>query len=145
MATIEQITDMWSADSVIDMTELAGESIGTSKLHSKYIKLMMEAMEEERIARKALYVLQRDKSAYYLGTIDKKTLDHYGWAPFLKKIIKTELKDYLDADKDMQEASLLKDIASAKIRLCEEIIKSLHGRGYLVKNAIDWIKFQNGV
>lgn len=143
--TSDEIADLWKTDTNIDMTELGAESIKIPQLHSRYLSLLIEAQGQERVARRALQILRRDKSAYYLGTIDKKTLDYYGWAPFLKKIIKTELDDYLEADKQIQELKHEHDIAICKIKQLEEILKALNGRGYLIKNAIDWIKFQNGV
>lgn len=142
--TSDEIADLWKTDTHIDMTELGAESTKIPQLHSKYLAFLIDAQEQERMARRYLQVLRRDKSAYYMGTIDKRTLDHYGWAPFLKKVLKTELDDYLEADKDIQELKQEHDIAISKIKQLEEIIKALNGRGYLIKNAIDWMKFQNG-
>lgn len=143
--TSDEIANLWKTDTHIDMTELGAESTKIPQLHSKYLSLLIEGQREERATRSVLQKLTRDKSAYYSGTLDKKTLDYYGWAPFLKKVLKTELKDYLEADKDLQEAVHDHDVAVSKIKQLEEIIKALNGRGYLIKNAIDWMKFQNGV
>lgn len=140
-----EIAEMWQRDTDIDMTELGGESLKVAKLHGKYMSILVAAQNEERIARSQVSTLIRIKSEYYMGTLDKRSLDKFGWAPYLKKVIKTELPLYLEADEDLQKLQAEQSKAYAKTKQLEEILRSLNGRGYLIKNAIDWMKFQNGV
>lgn len=138
------IAALWQRDTDIDMTELGAESTKVPQLHGKYLSLLVSAQSEERQARRQVQVLTRIKSEYYMGTLDKRSLDKFGWAPFLKKVIKTELPLYLESDEDLQKLQAELMEATSKTKMLEEILRSLNGRGYLIKNAIDWIRFQQG-
>lgn len=142
--TQDEIAVEWQRDTSIDMTELGGESTKIPKLHDKYLKMLIDAQSEEREARYALRKMNLLKTEYYLGQLDKKTMDRFGWPPFLKKVMKPDLYLWLEADVELQGFERDLSIATAKTKQIEEIIKTLHGRGYLIKNALDWIKFQNG-
>lgn len=142
--TRDEIAAEWQRDTQIDMTELGAESVKTTKLHSKYLTQLINAQNEEREARKALNKMTLLKTEYYLGNLDKKTLDYHGLAPFLKKVMKPDVYMWLEADANIQMCQDDLTVSTQKVKLLEEIIKSLNGRGYLVKNGIDWERFKNG-
>jgi hypothetical protein len=51
---------------------------------------------------------------------------------------------YIEADDDVVTSNLKIDMQQEKVDFVEAIIKSLTTRGYQIKSAIDWHKFQNG-
>jgi hypothetical protein len=51
---------------------------------------------------------------------------------------------YMEADRDMIELSLKIGMQGEKIEFLESIIKSLQTRNFLIKNAIDFMKFTMG-
>jgi hypothetical protein len=59
-------------------------------------------------------------------------------------VIKSEVGNYIDADRDIIDISLKIGIQSEKIDLLESIIKTLLNRGYNIRAAIDWEKFKMG-
>lgn len=142
--TVDEINEQWKKDTVIDMTMLDNGSIDTLKLHSKYLGYLIDAQNEERNSRKEFRKVRKLRTEYYLGQTPKKTLDQYGWEPFLLKILRTDLDLYLGADDILQEFQDQIDRAEQKIKVCDQILRMIKDRNYLVKNAIDWIKFQNG-
>jgi hypothetical protein len=50
----------------------------------------------------------------------------------------------MDSDKDLAERLLKLQVQREKVELLENIIKTLNGRGFLIKNAIDFIRFTSG-
>jgi hypothetical protein len=61
------------------------------------------------------------------------------------KILKSEVNNYIEADKDMVNLSLKLGIQHEKIDLLESIIKSLTARGFNIKAAIDFERFKVGL
>jgi hypothetical protein len=50
----------------------------------------------------------------------------------------------MDGDKDIIELSLKIGMQQEKVDFLADIIKTLHSRGYAIKNAIDFYRFQQG-
>jgi hypothetical protein len=141
---LEDIYDLWSEDCVIDPTELKTESLNTSKLHNKYMKiysserLMLLKMESE------MKVLKKEKFIFYVEGPSKESQEK-GWiVPAKGMILKTEIPMYLEADNDIIAMSLRIGYQKEKVDTVESILKNLHNRGFAIKNAIEWHKFNNG-
>jgi hypothetical protein len=64
--------------------------------------------------------------------------------PPIGKVVKSEVNNYMEADRDIIDISLKIGIQSEKIDLLESIIKTILSRGYNIKAAIDWEKFKMG-
>ena len=69
-----------------------------------------------------------------------------GWRlPPQGKILKSEVNNYIEADKEIVNLSLKIGIQHEKIDLLESIIKSLTARGFNIKAAIEWERFKVGI
>jgi hypothetical protein len=69
-----------------------------------------------------------------------------GWElPPVGKILRSDVTNYLEADKDIVNLSLKIGIQLEKIDLLKSIITTLNNRGYNIKAAIDWEKFKMGI
>ena len=88
--------------------------------------------------------LYKDKFQYYNGTLDEETLRERQWEPNPLKILRTDIPVHIDGDKHLQLIQMKVDIQEEKITFLESAIKSLTNRGFQIKAAIDWAKFQNG-
>lgn len=141
---LEEIQQLWEDDSNIDRTELGEASLRIPQLHSKYFKIF----SQERLTLKKLQadykLLYKDKYQYYNGTLDEETLQERGWEPNGLKILRTDIPIYMDGDSDLQAIALKINLQEEKIDFLESSIKSLTNRGFQIKSAIEWIKFQNG-
>ncbi len=140
---LEDIESLWQQDSIIDRTDLDTESLKIPSLHSKYYKIFLREkvqLKAEETEYKQFFKLKHE---YYTGKLSKEDLDQYGWEPF-QFILKGDLSIYMDADKEISERLLKLQVQREKVDLLESIIKSLNNRGFLIKNAIDFIKFSNG-
>jgi len=142
---LEEIFEMWSVDSDIDRTELGKEALKISKMHYKYYRLfsnerlLLKKMESEH---KQLY---KDKSEWFNGIMEPGRLKELGWEPNYLKIMKSELPMHIDSDKDIIKSNLRIALQQEKVDVLESIIKSLNGRGFNIKAAIDYEKFKTGM
>ena len=141
---LEEIQNLWDADSQIDRSELGDESLRIVKMHAKYFKIYSQERLLLRKMESDLKELYRDKYEWYNGNISKELLEQRGWEPNPLKILRTDVAMYISADEGMRTASLRVELQNEKVLFLESIIKSLSTLGYNIKNAIEWSKFQNG-
>ena len=141
---LEEIQNLWDADSQIDRTELGDESLRIVKLHAKYFKIFSQERLLLRKMESDLKELYRDKYEWYNGNISQELLKERGWEPNPLKILRTDVAMYIGADEGMRNASLKVEMQSEKVMFLESIIKSLSTLGYNIKSAIEWSRFQNG-
>lgn len=142
---LESIFELWEQDSSIDRSALDEEALKISKLHHKYHKVYTN---ERMILRKYeadMKVLKLDKYEFYTQGPTKETAEK-GWQlPPIGKVIRSDVGQYLDADKDIIELNLKIGLQHEKIELLESILKTLTNRGFQIKSAIDFIKFTSGL
>lgn len=141
---IKEIEDMWDIDSDIDGVRIDEESRKISKLHSKYLRILTtEKSQLNKLNYKIdEYVL--DKKEFYLGILSKEKLDKYGWVPFGRKILKSELQSYIDGDNDVNKLFYVIEEQKIKVDAVERIIYSINQRSMHLKNFVDWKKYTNG-
>lgn len=140
---LEEIETLWEQDSKIDRTDLDNESLKIPMLHSKYYKIYLREkiqLKSEELEYKQFYKLKHE---YYNGKLSQQELNDLGWEPF-QFVLKNDLQVYIDADKDVITRLLKLQVQREKVELLENIIKTLNGRGFLIKNAIDFIRFTSG-
>lgn len=141
---LDHIFELWERDSAINRDNLDQESLNASKLHQKYHKIYTQERLTLRKYEADLKQLRLEKYEFYTQGPTKETVEK-GWQlPPCGKILKVDANTYVDADRDIVELSLKIGIQHEKIELLESIIKSIMNRGFQIKNAIEWIKFQNG-
>jgi hypothetical protein len=141
---LERIFEEWEKDSEFDKTELGDESLKVAKLHHKYYRMLTQERITKRQLEADFKILRLEKHEFYTQGPSKETMDR-GWVmPAIGKVIKSEVTNYIDADRDIIDISLKIGIQSEKIDLLESIIKTLLNRGYNIRAAIDWEKFKMG-
>lgn len=141
----DQIQTLWESDCRIDKTELGEESLKIPQLHSKYFKVYNEEKARLISVQHEYNKLFRLKYEYYAGTISEEVLREKGWEPQPLKILRQDISMYLDSDDDIVNSKQKIEIQEQKLEYLESIIKSLSNRGYQIKNAIDWVKFTQGL
>jgi|TARA_B100000035_G_C21008694_1_gene558576 hypothetical protein len=142
---LNELLEEWSKDSDIDRTELGREAIKIPKLHAKYFKIFASERLAMRRLEEKYKELRQLKYEYYDGTLDKSTLDKYGWDPQPLKILRADIANYISADADIIDLNLKIAYAKEKVDFLESAIRSLQTRGYNIKSAIDWEKFKVGL
>ena len=86
--------------------------------------------------------LYRDKWEYYGGKSDAKV---YAAKPFDIKVLKTDLGMYINADNEIIELQAKISYYEIIIKYIDGIIKSIDSRGWDIRNAQDWKKFEAGM
>ena len=138
------ISALWAKDSVIDETNLVGESKRIPVLHSKYYNLFYREVLRVKKLKAEYKELEVRKREYYDGSMAEEDLKDNGWKPYQKKVLRNEVDKYIQADKDIIKLSLTIDYHSANANFLEDIVRTIHSRNFIVKNMIDMLKFQAG-
>jgi hypothetical protein len=141
---LEDIMDLWEADGHMDMTELSTESLKIPLLHHKYYKLFVQEGLLQKKYEQDFKTLYKVKYEYFMGVLDKGTLEERGWAPNPLKILKQDMSIYMESDADLQVISAKIDIQRQKVSFLESAIKMITNRGFLIKNCLDWERFKSG-
>ena len=142
--TLDAIFSLWEKDSVIDRLELSNSSLDTPKLHHKYLRIYSAENIRLKKMEQDANVLYKLKTEYYIGTLDQETMKERGWEPNALKILKADLPTYIKADTDIINSNLALGLQKEKVSVLESILKTIANRGFAIKNAIDYIKFQAG-
>ena len=141
---IDEITEMWIADSKIDDVELDTESLKIPSLHAKYLKILYQ----QKLKLKSLIIkkktLNRVLSEYYKGDLNHpEDLKELGREPWQRTVLKQDLPSYIDSDDDMIKLLTKISYQEEVVSLLEDIIKNINNRGFQIKNGIDWRKLTN--
>ena len=141
----DDIRKMVEKDMVIDDSELDLESLKIPQLHNKYLNLF----HDERILLRKLEVerreLIRDKWEFYSCKMSEEELTRRGWEPFQLKVLKQDLDMYIQSDSDVTKIDDRITLQKEKVDYLASIVKSISGRGWEIKNAIEWRRFTSGI
>jgi len=140
---LEEIQKMWNRDSEIDRDDLATESLRISQLHAKYYEVYNAILLLREKTKEQFNKVHLERYNYYTGKADP---DVYEQDPFPYKVREKEsIQRYLSADEKLSKIDLKVKYYDTMLKYLEEIIKSISNRGYVIKNAIDWMKFTSGM
>ena len=140
----EEIFDAWKSDSEIDQTDLGNESLKIPKLHHKYYMMLLAERTSLRKLEAQMKQLKLSKYEFYSQGHTEET-KKLGWElPPRGIILKADIPMYLEADKDIIELSLKIGVQGEKVDFLDSILKTLQTRNFLIKNAIDFLRWTNG-
>jgi hypothetical protein len=145
MNILETILSEWNKDSVIDDSKIQEELIRIPKLHCKYITYLSQCKEHALKLKFDYDKLRNLRSEYYLGTLDKETLEQYNWEPFQLHIsTKAGIEKYLAADDYLIKVLQKKLFYEQAIDIIESILGEIKNRSWQIRSLIDYQKFLNG-
>ena len=140
--TLDELKLQVSQDLKVDDEHLDTESLKNQEIKAKYLEhksrfelLLFKAKGDY----KRLY---REKWEYYGGKADAKV---YATKPFDFKVLKTDLGVYISADEEIIDAENKIGYLETVVDYIKGVIKSVDNRGWDIKNAIEWKKFEAGV
>jgi hypothetical protein len=143
--TLDEIFEQWSNDARIDRLELGSAALDIPKLHHKYYRML----SNERLRLKKMEAdfaeLMQDKKAWCSGELTSEELKSRGWNQQLKKMLKSEVDEFLKADKDVIAFTLKMAMQKEKTEVLDSIIKTITNRSFHINNAISWEKFKAGM
>ena len=143
---LSEIQDMWSKDAKVNELDLGKSSIQIAELHAKYLNILTNTKLQLRKCEADYLRLRRSKFKYYRGEMTREELEELGWNQFQGlKPLKNEVEDIVNCDEDVIRCIDKVEYMKAMLYQLEQIIRSLNGRGWEIKNAIEWTKFTNGL
>ena len=140
--TLDELKIQVANDLVVNDEKLDTESLKNQELYAKYLdhKTRYELLLYK--AKGEYKVIYRDKWEYYGGKADAKI---YATKPFDLRVLKTDLGVYISADEEIIDAENKIGYLETVIDYIKGVIKSVDNRGWDIKNAIEWKKFEAGV
>ena len=143
---LSEIQDMWSKDAKINELDLGKSSIQIAELHAKYLNILSNTKLQLRKCEADYLRLRRTKFKYYRGEMTLDELKEHNWNQYQGlKPLKNEVEDIVNCDEDVIRCVDKVEYMKAMRYQLEQIIRSLNGRGWEIKNAIEWTKFTNGL
>jgi len=144
MKQLDDLLEMWRADSIIDRTEPGKALINIPQLHSKYLNILSRHRLLSKESEFKYNKMKKLKWEYYTGKLDQDQLDKHGWEPF-PFVLKSELTTYLESDDDINKHIAQKIVHDEIVEICSSILKELHSRTFQLKEFITWERFIQGV
>lgn len=129
---IEEIQKMADEDLKIDEHNLESESINTPALYNKYLKLFTQESYKYKSYEQELRKIYKQKYEHY-------KVEH---SIALKD---SEIANFVKGDDEYIEVEQKLIMAKEKVQYIESILKQLTQKTYHIKNAIEYIKFKNGL
>tara|TARA_B100001996_G_scaffold383008_1_gene376805 strand:- start:4729 stop:5160 length:432 start_codon:yes stop_codon:yes gene_type:complete len=129
-------------DLKIDNEHLDTESLKNQEIKAKYLDIKSKYELLLFKAKGDYKRIYRDKWEYYGGKADAKV---YVSKPFDIKVLKTDLSVYITSDEDVINAENKIGYLETVVDYIKGVIKSVDNRGWDIKNAIEWKKFEAGV
>lgn len=132
----------WTDDSKIG-NDLEQESIRTSTLHAKWIKILAaESMKYHKLNlehRKLKYDLK-----VHIDGPNKTSQQKYSDISDERKKLKKDFNFYQENYPALADSQFELDKQQSKLRFIEEVIRSINQRTYNIKNIIEYKKFEAG-
>lgn len=142
---LDEILESWKNDCKIDNTDLANESLKSAALHAKYYEMYSREKLHLSKTEHEYRQLLKTKTEYYRGRLSSQELQQYGWQEFEFKLVnKDDWETYLNADQDLIKILLKVSLQKEKVDTLQDIIRAIHSRPYIIKNAIEFLKFSSG-
>ena len=129
-------------DLKVDDEHLDTESLKNQEIKAKYLDVKSKYELLLFKAKGDYKRIYRDKWEYYGGKADAKV---YVSKPFDIKVLKTDLSVYITSDEDVIDAENKIGYLETVVDYIKGVIKSVDNRGWDIKNAIEWKKFEAGV
>lgn len=142
--SIEDLNTMWVADSHINDSQLAIESLRVPKLHQKYhILLTRERLLLEAL-RNRLQEYEVVLEGWYLKTLSQEDLARYKLVYDERRYSKPEVPKLLVLHPTIQAIKNQILTQVEKVKYLESIMQLIMAMNYSIKNSIDMKKFNAG-
>ena len=139
---MNELQNMIKVDSKVDITKLDTDSVEAPYVYGRYITI--HATEKAYLLKykKDMKVLFKEKTAYYRGDADPEI---YEKNPLHISILKSQVPGYVESDSGVQNLQEKIDIQEIKVDMISDFIYNLRQKTFHIKNAIEFMKFKNGL
>jgi hypothetical protein len=140
--TLDELKQIVYKQLPVDKDHLDTESLRNQELYAKFIDYKTNFDFLLAKAKGEYKVLYKEKWEYYGGKADAKI---YVTKPFDLKVLKNDLHIYIESDKDIIDAENKIIYLETTTKYIDHVLKSVQARGWDIKNAIEWKKFEAGM
>ena len=141
--TLEELQQEARTDlAIVDQEKLDQESYKNQNIKPKWLEYRTRYDQLLIMRRSDHQRLWREKWEYYGGKADAKV---YAAKPFDIKVLKTDLQMYIQSDDDILELQSKISYYESIVKYIDGVIKSIDNRGWDIRNATDWKKFEAGM
>ena len=127
---------------ILDQERLDQESFKNQKIKPKWLEYRSH-YDQLLIMRKADHQrMYRAKWEYYGGKAEAKV---YVAKPFDLKVLKTDLQMYINSDDEILELQGKISYYESIVIYIDVVIKTIDNRGWDIRNATEWKKFEAGL
>tara|TARA_B100001778_G_C18141341_1_gene429542 strand:- start:28 stop:459 length:432 start_codon:yes stop_codon:yes gene_type:complete len=127
---------------IIDQERLDQESFKNQNIKPKWLEYRSRYDQLLIMSKTNHQRMWRQKWEYYGGKADAKV---YAAKPFDIKVLKTDLTMYIQSDDEILELQNKISYYESIIKYIDGVIKSIDNRGWDIRNAQDWKKFEAGM
>jgi len=140
--TLDELKKIVAKELPVNKERLDTESLRGQELYAKFLDYKTNFAFLLAKANGDYKRLYREKWEYYGGKADAKV---YATKPFDLKVLKTDLSVYIESDQEIIDAENKIGYLETVVDYIKGVIKSIDNRGWDIKNAIEWKKFEAGV
>lgn len=142
---IEELNDMWEEDCSIDEDHLDRASVFTAKLHSKYLRLLVQHKMRIAALNAEYNNLRQVKFRYYRGELSREELTDRNWTQWQGvKPLKNEMDEFLTGDSDLNKINIKIEYIKVMVEALESILGQIKARDWQIRNAVEYKKFIAG-
>ena len=127
---------------IIDQERLDQESYKNQNIKPKWLEYRTKYDQLLIMSKASHQRMYREKWEYYGGKADAKV---YAAKPFDIKVLKTDLQMYINSDEEILTIQGKIAYYESIIKYVDGVIKSIDNRGWDIRNATDWKKFEAGM
>ena len=77
--------------------------------------------------------------------MSEEELKENEWEPFNLNILKSDVDRFTESDIEVLRSRAIFRMQEEKINYLDSIVKSINGRQWNIRAAIDWMKFTHGI
>ena len=140
--TLDELKEEVNGALKVNDERLDTEALKNQELYAKYLdhKSRFELLLHK--AKGDYKKMYREKWEYYGGKADAKV---YAAKPFDLKVLKTDLQMYINSEEEVLAVQGKIAYYESIIKYIDGVIKSIDNRGWDIRNATDWKKFEAGM
>ena len=140
--TLDELKIQVANDLKVNDERLDTESLKNQELYAKYLDIKSRFELLMYKAKGDYKMLYRDKWEYYGGKSDANV---YVTKPFDLKVLKSDLSIYIESDEEIIQIENKIVYLETVCKYVDGVMKAISGRGWDIKNAIQWKNFEAGL
>ena len=140
--TLDELKIQVAIDLKVNDERLDTESLKNQELYAKYLDIKSKFELLMYKAKGDYKMLYRDKWEYYGGKSDANV---YVTKPFDLKVLKSDLSIYIESDEEIIKIENKIVYLETVCKYVDGVMKAISGRGWDIKNAIQWKNFEAGI